>query len=69
MGFHTGVVDRVLHLLLFIAAGVALVVVALGIVERTVERESTSIRVVHMLICVAVVVAIGIAERLYHAVT
>lgn len=67
MQFHTAVVDRILHLLLFVAGAIALVVVALAIVERTVERSKTSIRAVHMIVPLAVFVAVGIAERLYHA--
>ena len=73
MEFHTAVADRLLHLALFIAAALALVVFVLAVLERTLERDprggTRSIRPLHVVIPVVVFVAVGIAERLYHAFT
>ena len=73
MEFHTAVADRVLHLTLFVAAAIALVVFALAVLERTLERApeggSRSIRPVHIAVPIVVFVTVGIAERLYHVFT
>lgn len=73
MEFHTAVADRVLHLALFVAAAVALVVVALAVLDRVLERapseDTRTIRPLHVITPIVAAVAIGIAERLYHAFT
>jgi hypothetical protein len=70
MEFQTAVADRVLHLALFVAAAVALIVVSLAVLERVLERAPSdgtrTIRPLHVITPIAATVAIGIAERLYH---
>ena len=67
VGIVTTPFERALHLLLFVAGGVAFAVVALSVLERFGGRSERSIRPVYMAIPVAIVAALFVAERVYHA--
>ncbi len=59
--------DRVLHLALFVAGGIAFAVSALALLERLTDRGGRrTIRLRHVAIPIAAFAAIGIAERVYH---
>ena len=65
---QTGVLDKVLHLGLFVAGAVAVAVGALALLERFAGGgRAPAIRARHLAIPIAASAAFGIAERLYHA--
>lgn len=60
--------DKVLHLLLFVAGAVALAVAALWVLERFAGGDrAPAIRMRHIAMPVVAFVVFGVAERLYHA--
>lgn len=62
------VIDKVLHLLLFVAGGVAVAVGALWLLERFAGGDrAPTIRARHLAMPIVAFAAFGIAERLYHA--
>jgi hypothetical protein len=64
------VLDKVLHLGLFVAGAVAVAVGALALLERFAGRGRTrAIHLRHLAIPIAAFAAFGIAERLYHALS
>lgn len=62
------VLDKVLHLALFVAGAVAVAVGALALLERFAGGDrAPAVRARHLAIPVVAFAAFGIAERLYHA--
>ena len=67
MDLQTTGFDRVLHLGLFICAGIAFAVAALAVLERFTGNDGKrTLRAIHVAIPVGAFLAFGIAERLYH---
>lgn len=63
-------VDKALHLALFVVGALVVAVAALALLERFVggdRRRAIGVR--HVAIPIAAFAAIGIAERLYHALS
>ncbi len=64
------VLDKVLHLGLFVAGAVALAIGALALLERFASGDrAPAIHLRHLAIPIAASAAFGIAERLYHALS
>lgn len=68
MAFETDPVDRVLHLLIFVAAAGLLGVLALGALERLVDGTSRVVRTRVALVPAALLALLVTVERLYHLV-
>jgi hypothetical protein len=67
---ETTAAERLIHLLLFIAAAGALGTTALALVDRLVaDRESPAVKFRYVALSVGLFVALFGVERLYHAVT
>ena len=65
----TTAVERVIHLLLFIAAAGALGTTALAVVERLLSDDGTAaVRFRYVAGSIGLAVALFVAERLYHVV-
>jgi hypothetical protein len=64
---HVTVIEEAIHLGLFVAAGLALAVSGLAVVERMIDGGRRTIRTLYVWIGVGVVLAFFAAERLYHA--
>lgn len=67
MPIETSTLERVIHLLLFVAAAGALGVGALGSLEYLVGGPRRTIRLRHLLVPVAAFVMLFSVERAYHA--
>lgn len=67
MPFETHIADRVLHLLLFVAAGVFIGVSALGVIERLADGGRRLVRMWHVLTPLGAFLVLLAAERTYHA--
>jgi formate-dependent nitrite reductase membrane component NrfD len=63
------VLDNLLHLALFIGAIGFVGVVAVAVLERVAGSGNTVIRRTHIVVAVAVLVLLVVAERVYHLVT
>lgn len=67
MELHTTLVERVLHLGLFVGGAAVVGVLALVVLDRIGDGERRVLSLRHVLIPVCVFAAFGIAERIYHA--
>lgn len=68
MDLVTTSTERAIHLALYIAAAASIAVTGLAVVERLGASGSRAIiRLKHAAIPLALFVALGIAERLYHS--
>lgn len=67
MPFATNAVDRVLHLLIFVAAAGVIGVVALAALERLTDGAQRSVRLRHVLIPAIPLLVVVAIERVYHA--
>jgi hypothetical protein len=65
---HTTAFERALHLLLFLAGGLALAVFGLAVIERLAGGDRRTIRIVHVAAAGALFAGFFVAERVYHAV-
>jgi hypothetical protein len=66
MPLHTTVFERVLHLVLFLSAGVALGVGALTALERVATRGDRTIRTRYVVSAAVTFALVFAAERVYH---
>lgn len=66
----TPALDRVLHLLIFLSAGASIALAGVLVLDRLGgDRAAPAIRLRHLAVPIAALVASGVAERVYHAVT
>ncbi|MEX2537804.1 MAG: hypothetical protein WD646_04035 [Actinomycetota bacterium] len=65
----TTLVDRALHLVMFVAAAAAIGLGALAVIERLGESSRKAISIRAFAIAAGVTVALFVTERLYHALS
>jgi len=69
MPFHSTLFDRALHLVMFAAAGLAVGLAALALMERLSEGGRRVIRPRFIVIAAAAFLLLFITERTYHALS
>lgn len=69
MDLGTTAFERVVHVALFVTAGVAFGVLAVAALERLAGAAERAVRGVHVAVAVGVPCALFVVERLYHALT